>query len=72
MTRTEFLAAIAEEIGFLPPHKRRQVMAHFSSLFTGCDADLDIIEKLGAPEDALREYLTATKRHQKSRSRCFS
>lgn len=36
-------------------------MSHFNSLFTGYDSDLDVIEKLGTPQDALRSYLNTSR-----------
>lgn len=61
MTRCEFLEEIYKESGFLPPHKRRSVMAHFNGLFTGYDSDLDVIDKLGTPQEALKSYLNTSR-----------
>ncbi len=64
MTRTEFLEVISSECGFLPPHKRRIVMLHFSELVNDCTAD-DVTEKLGTPQNALRKYLNTSKSYSK-------
>lgn len=64
MTRTEFLNVISSECGFLPPHKRRIVMLHFSELVNACAAD-DVTEELGTPQNALRKYLDTSKSYSK-------
>lgn len=55
MSKTEFLAIIQRETGFLPGHKRRQVVSHFNTLLANTDNIPD------DPEKALRDYLNTTK-----------
>lgn len=59
MTKTEFLEAIAAETGFMPSHKRRQVMAYFNGVIPSDEPD--VTEKFSTPQEALHKYLNTSR-----------
>lgn len=60
MTKSEFLAAVRNELGFLPQSEVSAAVNYFESYFTGTESDEDVTARLGSPHIAARNYYTGT------------
>ena len=59
MTKSEFLAAIRSELGFLPQSEIDEAVRYFDSYFAGTESDEDVTARLGSPKEAAKSYYSS-------------
>lgn len=66
MIKDEFLHEVYKETGFMLPDERREATAYFRSKFYGRHDEEKVCEELGAPAEAVRNYLGSNESQKRS------